>query len=258
MLAPDTHDADRAPHGYRDVFCDNCGYIRKIPIRCSDKTCIPCQRHRAAQIYFRVVEALKQKKNVKNLQWRHIVLTMPASLDLKAALDHIIASFRKLRSTDFWKRNVEGGFFVIEVKPKYYDWHVHLHIVAYSGYLRTGLLAKNWTRSQGLEGKIHTTWVFVRRIKSNEGEIIAKYIGKYISKGSDIPPDMRQAYNRITKGRRLFHPFGSLSLIYYKSNRERPKFPCPDCGNTSWVVDLGLVRLREVAGIFHQPSDIPF
>jgi hypothetical protein len=183
---------------------------------------------------------------------------MPPSLDLSAALDHIIASFRRLRATDFWKRNVEGGFFVIEVKPKSYDWHVHLHIVAYSGYLRMNLLAKNWTRSQGIEGKVMTSWVFVRKIQATGGQAIAKYVGKYLSKGSDIPSEYHAAYNRITKGRRLFHPFGAFSLVYFKTKCKRPLFACPICGCTTWVSDLRIDHLRLVAEVLKLPSEVPF
>ena len=134
-------------------------------------------------------------------------------------LIHLIRSFRKLRLSAFWKHNIAGGAFVLEITGHPDNWHAHIHIVMVSYFVQQQHLVKLWLKYSGSRG------VYINRIT---GKQAINYVSKYLSK-PDCPDQIIPEINKALKGYRLFQPFGDwFSLI---KKYVRPKSKCTECGH---------------------------
>jgi ribosomal protein L37E len=233
-------DTIPAPHGYRTLICTYCGRTIDVPIHCSSRTCPPCTHSRSLRIRKRISWSLSKLSRTPTDRWRHIVLTIPNSADLESALNHLIRSFRKLRSTPWWKSIQLGGYYVIEVSNIGNLWHPHLHVISYGGYIPLPQLVRWWRRSSisGTHVKLVSIW---------DGVNIASYISKYVSKVPLLNPGDSKHLDSVAHHRRFFSPFGNIQLLLKAYPMPKFKQVCSRCGYAAWVPDFVLDILMRQA-----------
>lgn len=173
---------------------------------CHDRHCEPCGRSKANLIAKNLERRLTEKAEGR---YRFVTLTLRhCDEPLEKQLAHLLASFRRLRASKFWRQNQRGGCAVIEVKwrPQSRRWHPHMHVIAEGGYIDQYALSAAWSiASNG------STIVDVRALKS--GRDAAWYTAKYLGKGTNVEtwedPDVAREWIIATKGLRICGTYGS-------------------------------------------------
>jgi hypothetical protein len=169
---------------------------------CGDRFCIPCCRARSN----------RARRKLHALCAGHSPLfatfTLRASSrPLADLLDHLIASFAKLRRHKIWADNVTAGAYVIEVKRGTGSgfWHPHIHVLALGRFMPQAALSDAWR-----EASDGSFIVDVQRVRDDDRAV--GYVGKYIAKGwsAEIARDPDSLVECILamRGRRLLATFG--------------------------------------------------
>jgi hypothetical protein len=211
-------------HNFLRIFCGECGTSVDVPVYCGDRFCPTCSKPRSARIYDRINFLIKNTKLGPHERYRFLTLTVESQPDLKKMIKFVLKSFRRLRQRAYWRNQVSGGCFVIEVKYGKYGWHVHLHAIVVSKYMPQKILLAHWRKIAGRAG------VHIMGIKSSA---VIGYISKYMTKPSVLPEKLPEV-NAAMKGLRLFSPFGT----WYNMNKLyiRRVCGCPECGVSHWTV----------------------
>lgn len=171
--------------------------------RCRDRLCPLCSAARATESKYRV-QSIVRKMDAP----RFMTLTMPASdACLRDQLNHLMTTFRELRSFDAWKRYVHGGVWSLELtyNSSTRKWHPHIHVIYDGNYFPQGELKALW-------GQIHSADVIVdvRAVHSSQaaGSYLAKYVSKVVELNSWTATEIRD-YADAMHRRRTIHTFGS-------------------------------------------------
>lgn len=174
---------------------------------CGDRFCLPCARARSKKIERAMVKRLAGEQPL------FITLTCRSSTKtLGQCLDHLTASFRRLRQQVLWKSAVKGGVAVIEIKKGSGSnaWHPHLHILASSKFLSAAKLSDAWKLAS--DGSFI---VDVQRVNV-DGRGVA-YVCKYAGKGwtTEVVRDHQALVECMCalRGRRLLITFGTWSKL---------------------------------------------
>jgi len=205
------------------MLCARCGSSIRFPVYCGDRFCPTCTLSRRIRTRQRINWILAQIRLPPHYSFKHITLTIPNQPDPHAAVSILIASFRKLRSREAWRRHVKGGIFVIEITGEPGRWHAHVHAIVEATYFPVWVLSQHWQRAS--PGRV----VWITRVSKNR---IVNYLTKYVSKSSVIPQH-RNDVAAALRGTRLFQPFGSWHGISRKY--EYTPRPCHNCGASDWI-----------------------
>jgi hypothetical protein len=173
---------------------------------------------------------------------RFVTLTLRSTTEsLVTLLDKLQDCFNRLRRRAIWRKRVNGGVAMIELKwnPYLERWNVHLHCIVTGLYIKVGLLTQAWKAITG-----DSIIVDIRFIKNTPA--IAKYVAKYASKPLNhtviLDPDRLDEAILALKGRRLASTFGTWRGLLLT-----PK-PDPD----SWI-NLGslasMIRLAATGDV---------
>ena len=189
------------------VYISDAGKASVHLARCRDRLCPLCSAARSRESGLRV-QGIVQRMDSP----RFMTLTMPSSCDcLRNQLDHLMATFRELRSTDTWKHYVRGGIWSIELtfNGATKRWHPHIHVVFDGNYFPQPELKALFSQIHGED-----VIVDVRAVHSTKDA--AWYLAKYVSKVVDLedwgPIEIR-SYARAMYRRRTIHTFGSCHGI---------------------------------------------
>lgn len=166
------------------AFCD-CGrsaFVYRTPApphdyflagsACHDRFCVPCARARGDRLSASILEALDGRPV------RFITLTLKHSNQpLSDQLDHLYASFRRLRETALWRKATQGGCAILEITRSASSdaWHPHFHCLVNGGYMPQGLLRAAWLKATG-----DSSIVDIRMVQSEHH--VARYVAKYVAK----------------------------------------------------------------------------
>ena len=113
---------------------------------------------------------------------RLLTLTMQRSNEpLRTCLGKLRTCWRKLRSSDLFKRNVRGGLYSIEVTrgAKGEHWHVHIHALVTGNYIEQRKLSALWLEITG-----DSMIVDIRAV--HDRAAAARYVTKYVLKPTDF------------------------------------------------------------------------
>ena len=201
-----------------------CNDSQDVPLKCGDRFCDFCHKKRIFETRRRLDWLVKNVQCVDHEEIRHLTLTVPSMDNLTEQVNLLLKGFRKLRQTNYWKSNVEGGLFVIEVKKGVSGWHAHIHALVQCGYMLVKTLRLMWYNRTGGHQ------ISMKRMPLNKISYLTQY---YLAKGSEI--DDSQEANNALKGKRLFQPFGT----WYSISASFPKSEyvpcCAICGvKASW------------------------
>lgn len=200
-------------------FSDSRGAFRVHAMGCSMRTCPVCSNQKRQQMRRRILWHLAQ---FPRHHFKFITLTQKHSREpLAAQLDHLKASFKRLRQTTTWKKRVDGGLAFIEItfNRKTKTWHPHIHILARARFIPQALLSRLWSQSTG-----GSHIVDIRAVK--EGEQAAEELAGYVGKIPDLlecddPVSRWVEYYSATSGQRMVIKFG-------ENPKEPSTYPDPD------------------------------
>lgn len=169
------------------AFCD-CGasaFVYRTPeppheyflagSSCHDRFCVPCARVRGDRLALTILDTLDGRPV------RFVTLTLKhAQQPLSDQLDHLYASFRRLRQTALWKKACKGGCAILEITHSDTSnaWHPHFHVLVHGGYVPQALLKAAWLKATG-----DSSIVDIRMVQSEHH--ISRYVSKYVSKPFD-------------------------------------------------------------------------
>jgi hypothetical protein len=151
---------------------------------CGNRFCPRCSRMIARE-RIRKVQALVDAPSQRGLKF---VTISPEHVDwpLHEQLDHLTASFRRLRQQRIWADNAIHGCCVIEVHISRDGlWHPHLHIIADMHYIPQADLLDAARVATGRECS-----VFIEAVR-NAAEAV-NYVHKYVSKGCTKERTLRE------------------------------------------------------------------
>lgn len=172
---------------------------------CHNRHCEACARGKRAAL----VAAVSLRLREQRARCRFLTFTLKCQpVPLVDQLDRLLASFRRLRQRQFWKKLVTGGAFFVEIKLGENSglWHVHLHVLAEGSFIDQRKLSAEWHAVTG-----DSYIVDVRAIA--EDAKVASYVAKYATKPLHskviLQPDKLDECIVSVRGRRLVQPFGS-------------------------------------------------
>lgn len=221
-------EAIRPTHTYTTIYCQSCGHSHAIPERCGRRFCAICSRSAATRTRRRLEWICDKMVKPKTHGWKFVTLTLVSSDDLSAMIDHLIASFRKLRNRRIWKDAVTGGVYVLEVTHGTAGWHAHLHIIAMMRYVPQQWLSAVWKSISGSP---------ILDIRAVKGRSPIGYVTHYLTT-FDLPDNVVLIAEGAVHNRRLWSPFGvahDLNLTYVP-----PLYPCPQCGQVAWITQRAI------------------
>lgn len=172
-------------------------------------------------------------------KYHHLTLTIKSQQSIIEMSRFLVASFRRLRQTKYWKKRVSGGAYVIEFVPSSSMpgyWHAHLHILISNTFMDVDELRALWKKCS--HGGTH---VNLKLCSRNQ---VAGYLTKYATKAQNVPPERVEEVGIAMKGLRMFQPFG----LWHGYCKEQPKLPahCPTCGCGKWTVQTTeMAEMRE-------------
>lgn len=211
-------------HDWKTIVCSHCGWSRRIPVRCGNRLCPVCNQHARLRTRRRITWLLANVKHRAGYGTKHITLTIPNQTFINPMLHTLVASFRKLRHTQFWKTHVDGGAYVLEITGKAGSWHLHIHTVVSARLTPWQKLLNLWQELSPGRG------VWITRIPDKQA---AGYLTKYLTK-ADVPDDDVEEAGNALKGQRMFQPYGTWHSVNATYHIDPPC--CPDCGRTGTLM----------------------
>lgn len=204
-------------HKFRRYICLGCGRQVDVPVYCKNRFCPVCGRSRHKRIREKIAYFLENYNVPKKYGFRMITLSVPNCDILPDGIEELIRCFRRLRQRSFWKNNILGGAFVIEIKGTPGNWHPHIHAIVCSKYLNWDKLHKEWNRVSGALA------VYISNIQQKS---IVNYLLKYITKPS-VAPDLVEDVANSLINKRLFQAFGDWHKAVH-AHKKKP-WQCPNC-----------------------------
>lgn len=188
--------------------------------RCRDRVCPICAAKRGRDLAVKLTDILQHADAL-----RHLTLTLEATTEpLRVQVDHLLASFRRLRQHQQWGRHVSGGVACVQITKNAVSglWHPHLHVVVDGEYFAHPIIKEAWARASKGATIVHIT-------RSTSVRSTARYIARYVASPDDLGTwsgTELAEYALALHGRRLVLAFGNLhgSKLPPKE-REDPKGP---------------------------------
>ncbi len=216
-------------HNWVTIYCSTCGKSHHIMQVCKNRYCPFCGHVRRWRSRERILQVLKSHKKLSGYRLKMLTLSTSNCEDLEKGINHLIASFRRMRQSKFWKAHIVGGLFVIEIAGRPGSWHPHVHAFIYSKRIPWDGLMSVWNRaSKGGRS------VWIANISNNNAVF---YVTKYITK-SDIPAQLAEEMNTALAGKRLFQRFGSFQNVKILVSMSAKI--CGECGENDWISEFDL------------------
>lgn len=183
------------------------GDLKVFGDSCRDRWCPMCAGQKMAyakdqcEIYLRSLK----KPRFLTLTLRH------NESDLKTQISYLQESFARLRSRAYWKKNVTGGIWFLQVKRGKNSglWHPHFHILLDGNYMERGKLSQLWDLVT-----YGSPIIDIQQISDIDDA--AKYVARYVSRPawlSDMPEDDRVEVIEALFRKRLSGTFGTGKTV---------------------------------------------
>ena len=183
------------------------GDVKVFGDSCRDRWCPMCAGQKASYAKDQTEIYIKSLKAP-----RFLTLTLRNNeSSLKHQITFLQQSFSKLRTRAFWKKNVTGGIWFLQVKRGKNSglWHPHLHILLDGNYLEQGRLSELWEQVT-----FGSPVVDIRRIYNFESA--ATYVSRYVARParmSDMPQHDRIEVIKALFRKRLCGTFGNAKVV---------------------------------------------
>ena len=224
--------ADLPVHEFITIYCSKCGYQHHVRVDCGFRFCPDCSQTRASRIRLRLRYILDNYRPPCGQILKMITLSTTNCQDLGLGIKHLIASFRRLRQRDIWRKHVSGGATIVEITGKKGDYHPHLHVLCYADWVDWYKLREAWTSVSGGLGVYITC--------PSQDKAIG-YVTKYVTK-CDCPDADHEYISHEIKKYRLFQRFGLWHK--FKIPKLKYDYPCPSCHNIYWISEYEIRSAR--------------
>lgn len=222
-------------HKFITIYCSTCGKSHVIIQVCKNRYCPHCGHIRRWRSRERIRQVLQNHKKLSGYRLKMLTLAGKNCADLKPGLEHLVASFRRMRQSKFWRSHIVGGLFVIEITGSPGSWHPHIHAFIYSKRVPWDGLLAIWDKASS-GGRS----VWIANI-SNEKALY--YVTKYVTK-TGIPAILADELNDALQGKRLFQRFGNFQDVKIMLNLQGKK--CTICGQDDWLTEFDINRFKDV------------
>ena len=183
------------------------GDVKVFGDSCRDRWCVMCCAQKQAYAKDQAAMYISSLKAP-----RFLTLTLKnTEASLKSQVEFLQRSFSKLRNRAYWKKNVTGGIWFLEVKrgKNSEQWHPHLHILLDGNYMEQGRLSALWELVT-----YGSPIIYITRI--SDVEHAAKYVAKYSAKPAvlkTMPLADRMETIQALFRKRLCGTFGTAKSI---------------------------------------------
>ena len=183
------------------------GEIKVMSSACNDRWCPMCAAAKASYAKESTEEYIKSMSEP-----RFLTLTLRHNVEsLSSQLEFLTDSFKRIRQRAYWKRNVTGGIWFLQIKRGSGDgcWHPHLHILIDGKYMEQHRLSELWELVT-----FGSPVVDIRRIY--DPVATAQYVARYTArpaKMADMPLADRIEVIESLKGKRLCGTFGNAKGV---------------------------------------------
>ena len=186
---------------------NNSGDLKIFGDSCRDRWCPMCAGQKAAYAKDQV-EIYVKSLNAP----RFLTLTLRHNeSELKSQIEFLQKSFARLRSRAYWKKNVTGGIWFLQVKRGRDSglWHPHLHILIDGNYMEQGRLSALWELVT-----FGSPVIDIRRV--HDAESAASYVARYTARPAalaDMPMCDRIEVIEALFRKRLSGTFGNGKTV---------------------------------------------
>lgn len=183
------------------------GEVKVFSSACRDRWCPLCAGSKSAYAKDQTEVYIKSLKAP-----RFLTLTLRHNEnDLKTQIEFLTMSFRTLRQRAYWKRNVTGGIWFLQVKRGKDSglWHPHLHILLDGNYMEHERLSALWECVT-----FGSPIIDIRRI--NDVDKAASYVARYTARPAmleGLPMVDRIEIINSLHGKRLCGTFGTGKTV---------------------------------------------
>ena len=156
---------------------NNTGDLKVFGDSCRDRWCPMCAGQKASYAKDQTELFVKSLKAP-----RFLTLTLRNdSEDLKPQIEFLQQAFARLRSRAYWKKNVTGGIWFLQVKRGKNSgcWHPHLHILLDGSYMEQGRLSALWELVT-----FGSPVIDIRRV--HDVESAASYVARYTARPANL------------------------------------------------------------------------
>lgn len=157
---------------------ESTGSLKVRANHCHNRWCPRCRVYVQNRTRRRIEKWLK---TANRSALKFVTLTLrPSSRPLSEHLAHLLKSFRRLRSSRFWRALSVRGMGIAETTrgATGRDWHLHLHLIIESPYMDARKLSDAWRTASG--GSFIVSVKGVRRDQATEKLI--EYLAGYMAK----------------------------------------------------------------------------
>ena len=241
---------EKSGHEYITIVCSECGYQIQVPVYCGNRFCDICSFPRRNRVRHRLDFLISATKPLKSYSHKFLTLSEINQSSIKGAVNDLTKAFSRFRNRVYWKRNVKGGAYVIEITGRPGSWNAHIHAIIFARFMPHKHLLKQWQAcSNG--SNCHISQPPTKRL--------INYLTKYLSKNENLT-DFYIEIGKALKGFRLFSPFGT----WFKLNQTyvKPTSICPKCHESMWI-PLEILYYRDVYMWYyltmdaeHRPKDV--
>lgn len=156
---------------------ESTGTLKVAAYHCGMRCCPRCREGHARRTKDRLTRFMEATPlNERAL----ITLTVRStSAPLSAQIDHLYASFKRLRKSEVWQTARPSGYAVLELTLNTDTglWHPHLHLLARTRYMPWKTLVNEWLKAtNGSRG------VDIRRVNSQSCANVVQYLSTYLTK----------------------------------------------------------------------------
>ena len=183
------------------------GDVKVMASACRDRWCPMCAGQKAS---FAKEQTEVYTKSLTAPRFLTLTLRNNGS-DLKTQIEFLQDCFRKLRYRAYWKKNVTGGIWFLQVKRGRDSgcWHPHFHILLDGNYMEQEKLSDLWKLVS-----FGSPVIDIRRVHNVESA--AKYVARYTARPAalaDMPMEDRIEVITALQGKRLCGTFGNAKTV---------------------------------------------
>jgi hypothetical protein len=177
--------------------------------RCHMKICPQCRLAYARSLYDKILAILTDQRPA---DFQLVTLTLLHShAPLKLQLQHLRASFRRLRQSRVWHHHVDYGIAVIETtfNVAKHEWHPHLHILAHTRWIPWHDLRSAWIAASRGAMIIDSQTV---KNATHAAHYLSAYLAKPPSDSVATDPTLASDYYAALKKSRWIIQFGRKKM----------------------------------------------
>jgi len=255
--------------------CEGCGAVGRAKNHCGLRICPTCAERMKKRLLAKYYKGLRKLPKFYKRRLRLVTLTIENVPDLKMpdfdAVSFIKQAFYRLRKRPCLRDKIYGGLYGLETTNKGKGWHLHIHALLSSRYIKDACdemkRAKNRSDEVEIEQRLccHCSDKCLRRLwqeetgatiidirKANTGAV-AEIVGYITKPFASDDPNLLIDWWQAMKNRPFLKPFG----IFFKMRKIKVHLTCPWCGGHFFKVYYGeRIRLVDLRGTRDPPFGV--